>query len=1141
MKAIRFIILLCVAAISGALCAQSQKELGQLMHERNEYYFTLSVDNPAEIQAINSLCSVDGTDGRTVVAYANQQQYDQLIQAGYQPNLQTPPSLREEAKMWDGNRATYDWDSYPTYSQYQSMMEGFPATAISGRSCTYMELGTLSSGRKIMGVRINNGSPEGKPKFLYSSTIHGDETTGWILMLRLIDMLCTSTDSRIVNLVNNLDIFIFPNTNPDGTYYGGNNTVTGARRANANGVDMNRNYPDPHSSAHPDGNAYQTETQWFMQLAENYPFVMAANFHGGAEVVNYPWDNTSTRHADDAWWQYVSREYANSAQNMSANYMTDQNNGITNGADWYTIGGGRQDYMNGYRQCRELTIECSTTKNPSASTLPQYWKYNNESMLAYMEQCLNGVHGFVYDATTNQPIEGVTVTVLNHDDNYSKVSTHEAGDFHRPIKGGSYTFKFSKSGYNDQTVNVTVADDQRLDIEVSLTAGGTTPTVAMNCYEQTMPSADGSYVMGYLEGTTLKLPTNNNSSTLTITAATVTPTDNGISVEEENALPQVTLTAYGSNGQYYISYNGRYLTRSSSWGGSSLTWGTSQNSASSRWYINDNGIYVTSTNVWGNSSTNYYLYFDSSTNSFKTSSSAQSNIAFFAECDCPTPSEPVPTYGPDYPWIPTTAFADNMSVTAQIQINGVPVTNPNWEVGAFCGEDCRGDAKDDNMYTVAGHPEMGYFMDVLVWGATGDVIDFYLYDQEAQSIFPGVCHATVNWELDGETGDIDEPFILNFVTEQTFTKEIAAYTENGGYYLIASPIGEVNPEEVTNMLENDFDLYYFDQESNSEWINYESNDDGFNLVSGKGYLYANSEDVTLTFTGTPYNGDGQVVLAKTDNAQFGGWNLVGNPFAQTAYITKSFYTLNADGSEVIASTRNSVEPMEGIFVIAEADGETMTFSTEAPSKGHQQIVLNITQKHNTVSGSATNIIDRAIVRFDKGGLLPKFSLNHNNTKFYIPQGNNEYAVVCADANMGELPVNFKAAENDTYTMSFNADEISFSYLHLIDNLNGNDVDLLVHPSYTFEAKTTDYASRFKLVFATGVEDDSETFAFFSNGQWIINNDNNATLQVVDVTGRILRSELIEGCYSMNLKSVPGVYTFRLIKGNDIKVQKVVVR
>ena len=480
MNKLRHFLLLLAIVIGGSLFAQTQKELGRLMRERDEYYFTLSINNPSEIQAINDLCSVDGTDGRSkVVCYANQKQYDKLLQAGYQPNLQTPPSLREVAKMWDGSdRATYEWDSYPTYSAYQNMMQAFPGSAVNGRTCTYIELGTLSSGRKIMGVRINNGSPDGKPKFMYSSTIHGDETTGWIMLLRLIDELCTSTDSRIVNLVNNLDIFVFPNTNPDGTYYGGNNTVNSARRQNANSVDMNRNYPDPHSSAHPDGNAYQTETQWFMTLAETYPFTMAANYHGGAEIVNYPRDNTTTRHADDAWWQYVSSEYANLCHAVSSSYLTTCNNtgdkpsGITNGADWYMIGGGRQDYMNGYRQCREVTVECSNTKKPDGSQLPTFWNYNHNSMLAYMEQCLKGVHGFVYDITTYQPLDGVTITVQNHDDQYSTVSSHEVGDFHRPIKGGTWTFVFSKTGYESKSIEVSVADGQRVDLEVYLVPVG---------------------------------------------------------------------------------------------------------------------------------------------------------------------------------------------------------------------------------------------------------------------------------------------------------------------------------------------------------------------------------------------------------------------------------------------------------------------------------------------------------------------------------------------------------------------------------------------------------------------------------------------------------------------------------------------
>jgi hypothetical protein len=97
---------------------------------------------------------------------------------------------------------------------------------------------------------------------------------------------------------------------------------------------------------------------------------MSAHYHGGAELMNYPWDNTYERHADDAWWQLVSREYADlaqdAAQSTNPTYMNDEENGITNGADWYRIGGGRQDYMNYYQQCRELTVECSTTKCPPA-------------------------------------------------------------------------------------------------------------------------------------------------------------------------------------------------------------------------------------------------------------------------------------------------------------------------------------------------------------------------------------------------------------------------------------------------------------------------------------------------------------------------------------------------------------------------------------------------------------------------------------------------------------------------------------------------------------------------------------------------------------------------------------------------------
>ena len=353
----------------------------------------------------------------------------------------------------------------------------------------------------------------------------------------------------------------------------------------------------------------------------------------------------------------------------------------------------------------------------------------------------------------------------------------------------------------------------------------------------------------------------------------------------------------------------------------------------------------------------------------------------------------------------------------------------------------------------------------------------------------------------------------------------------GGYYLIASPV----TVDLTNheMTTGDYDLYSFDQAEEDEWRNYKQN--AFSLEPGKGYLYAHKTGGEFTLTGTAYSGDGEIELVYDDNAtDFQGWNLVGNPWGVKAYPDHAFYTM-AEGGAGIDITPNvagtEVARMTGIFVVAEAANETVTFSTETPANTDGKIALNLT--------NSNKLVDRAIVRFGEGQQLPKFQLNPNHTKVYFQQEGKDYAIVNA-TEMGEMPVSFKAESNGSYTLSVNAEEVSFAYLHLIDNMTGVETDLLSAPSYSFEAKSTDYANRFKLVFATG-NNNGEDFAFFSNGSFVINNEGNATLQVVDVTGRILKSESINGCASVNVNAAPGVYMLRLVNGNDVKVQKVVVR
>jgi PKD repeat protein len=131
--------------------------------------------------------------------------------------------------------------------------------------------------------------------------------------------------------------------------------------------------------------------------------------------------------------------------------------------------------MNYYAQCREVTIECSNTYMPNATLMPMYWNYNHNSMLSYMEQCLNGIHGTITDAETGEPIEA-TVSIVGHDHHGSEVSSHlPAGDYHRPIKGGTYNVTYSAYGYEPQTVTISINDGEAVVQDVQLTPIPDTP------------------------------------------------------------------------------------------------------------------------------------------------------------------------------------------------------------------------------------------------------------------------------------------------------------------------------------------------------------------------------------------------------------------------------------------------------------------------------------------------------------------------------------------------------------------------------------------------------------------------------------------------------------------------------------------
>jgi hypothetical protein len=423
----------------------------RLLKQRNEVIIRFVMPGVTGIAFFTDFLSIDKVQQDTVTAYANEAGFRQFLTTGLPYEVLQPPSLPAQELV--KRHVSADWhERYPRYDEYLSLMEGF-ATDHPGL-CKLVQFGTSVQGRKLCVIKITDNPEvrEDEPVFLYSSTMHGDEVTGYVLMLRLIEELLVNyeTDTAISRLVDNVEIWINPLANPDGTYHDSDTSVAGATRFNANATDLNRDFPDVRESDYTT-TGRQPETIAMMKLMEGMPLVLAANFHGGIEVVNYPWDTWSRWHADDTWYRQVSRKYADVAQDHGpAGYMDDLDNGITNGYTWYVAYGTRQDYSNYFLHAREVTIELSTEKMPVESSLGVYWNANRQSLIRFIRWTLTGIRGAVTDSVSGLPLKA-EVSIRFHDfDNSQIISSAEDGNYIRLLLPGFYPVIISAPDYQPQ-------------------------------------------------------------------------------------------------------------------------------------------------------------------------------------------------------------------------------------------------------------------------------------------------------------------------------------------------------------------------------------------------------------------------------------------------------------------------------------------------------------------------------------------------------------------------------------------------------------------------------------------------------------------------------------------------------------------
>ncbi|MFD8043554.1 carboxypeptidase [Streptomyces sp. WAC 05379] len=325
--------------------------------------------------------TVDATDDHGVVVSGRADQIKKLRSLGYDV---TPLGAVPDRSAGEDDVRLYDFPSGDSrYHNYAEMTSEINSIVSANPSIASQRvIGTSYQGRNIVAIKIsdNVGTDEAEPEVLFTHHQHAREHLTVEMALYLLRELTSDygSDSRVTGLVNNREIWIVPDLNPDGGEY---DIATGSYRSwrknrqpnsgsSAVGTDLNRNWAYRWGCCGGSSGSTSSET-YRGTSAESAPEVkVVANFvrtrvvggkqqitagidfHTYSELVLWPFgytysDTTTGMTADDR------NAFAAVGQKMAAS------NGYTpeQASDLYITDGSIDDWLWGNQKIFSYTFE----------------------------------------------------------------------------------------------------------------------------------------------------------------------------------------------------------------------------------------------------------------------------------------------------------------------------------------------------------------------------------------------------------------------------------------------------------------------------------------------------------------------------------------------------------------------------------------------------------------------------------------------------------------------------------------------------------------------------------------------------------------------------------------------------------------
>ena len=377
----------------------------------------------------------------------------------------------------------FNWPGYRTradvVTDLQALETGYPSL------CKLYDLQSRNGapmthdGFRIYALRISNApdQDQDKPNLVLSANTHANELAVIDVPIYAAEKLLQGygIDPQLTQLVDDNQIWILPNLNPDGLEYtwNFNHLWRKNRRDNGNGsigVDMNRNYPfywsqcgsssnTSSSTYHGTGPASEPEIQALLMFAEAEGFERLLDFHCTGPDVRHPYNNL-VQSAIPAMVR-STMDPIHSAIASAMSYPTAGTCCCGTLMEWHFSTKGTMSFL----------VEFATCTHPYAQTAQEListWPGVLEHLTTPVPMT-----GHVTSSSGGAPLQA-SITVAGHEFQHGQtvMSGGRFGRYHLWGGPGTFDVTFTADGHLPQTVQVNLVAGQTLYHDIVLPVGG---------------------------------------------------------------------------------------------------------------------------------------------------------------------------------------------------------------------------------------------------------------------------------------------------------------------------------------------------------------------------------------------------------------------------------------------------------------------------------------------------------------------------------------------------------------------------------------------------------------------------------------------------------------------------------------------